>query len=64
MGRTYGKNGRRKTSNEMRCPERADRECNGRTALKETCKNGWRWRTTATDRRSWRLLIVYVVREN
>ena len=49
------------TSKEIISPERADRECDGRTALKETCKNGWRWRTTY--RRSWRLVTETVARE-
>ena len=40
-----------------------DRKCDGRTALREIGRVGEEWRTTATYRRSWRLLIENIVRE-
>ena len=55
------------TDKEISCPESGgkrgeeDRECDGRTAIRDLERVGGEWRTTAKG--SWRLVIKNVVRE-
>ena len=65
MDRSCGKNGKLKTVREIRSPQsgrKGDEE--DREWVKGHLERvGGEWRTTAKDRRSWRLLIENVVKE-